>query len=212
MAECLGKLCLIKPEELLPQLQSALSSPSPLMRTTVVTAMKFTISDQPQPIDALLKNSIGEFLSALTDSDLNVRRVALVAFNSAAHNKPSLIRDLLRTTLPQLYNETQKRKELIREVEMGPFKHEVDDGLDLRKAAFECMYTLLDTCIDRLDIYEFLSHVQDGLKDHYDIKVLNFKLMILKGAILTKFDIADVDILNGGKGGPTLSRSRFEQA
>ena len=56
---------------------------------------------------------------------------------------------------------------------MGPFKHEVDDGLDLRKAAFECMYTLLDTCVDRLDIFEFLSHVQDGLKDHYDIKVSN---------------------------------------
>ena len=37
---------------------------------------------------------------------------------------------------PQLYNETQKRKELIREVEMGPFKHEVDDGLDLRKVGF----------------------------------------------------------------------------
>ena len=54
---------------------------------------------------------------------------------------------------------------------MGPFKHEVDDGLDLRKAAFECMYTLLDTCVDRLDVFEFLSHVQDGLKDHYDIKV-----------------------------------------
>ena len=58
---------------------------------------------------------------------------------------------------------------------MGPFKHEVDDGLDLRKAAFECMYTLLDTCIDRLDIFEFLTHVQDGLKDHYDIKVIIFK-------------------------------------
>ena len=65
-------------------------------RTTVVTAMKFTISDQPQTIDALLRNCIGDFLGALTDPDLNVRRVALVAFNSAAHNKPSLIRDLLR--------------------------------------------------------------------------------------------------------------------
>jgi cullin-associated NEDD8-dissociated protein 1 len=40
----------------------------------------------------------------------------------------------------------------------------VDDGLDLRKAAFECMYTLLDSCVDRLDIFEFLAHVQDGLK------------------------------------------------
>lgn len=54
---------------------------------------------------------------------------------------------------------------------MGPFKHTVDDGLDLRKAAFECMYTLLETCLDRLDIFEFLNHVEDGLKDHYDIKV-----------------------------------------
>ena len=55
---------------------------------------------------------------------------------------------------------------------MGPFKHTVDDGLDLRKAAFECMYTLLETCLDRLDSFEFLNHVEDGLKDHYDIKVL----------------------------------------
>jgi len=191
VAECLGKLCLLRPEELLPKLQASLNCPSALMRTTVVTAMKFTISDQPQPIDSLLRTSIGEFLRTLQDPDLNVRRVALVAFNSAAHNKPSLIRDLLRTVLPQLYNETQKRKELIREVEMGPFKHEVDDGLDLRKAAFECMYTLLDTCVDRLDIFQFLSHVQDGLKDHYDIKMLTYLMVarvaqLCPGAVLQK--------------------------
>ena len=39
----------------------------------------------------------------------NVRRVALVTFNSAAHNKPSLIRDLLEQILPRLYNETKVR-------------------------------------------------------------------------------------------------------
>ena len=39
------------------------------------------------------------------------------------------------------------------------------------QAAFECMYTLLDSCLDRLDIFEFLNHMEDGLKDHYDIKV-----------------------------------------
>lgn len=58
----------------------------------------------------------------------------------------------------------KSQKELVREVEMGPFKHTVDDGLDLRKAAFECMYTLLDSCLDRLDVFEFLNHVELGLK------------------------------------------------
>lgn len=60
---------------------------------------------------------------------------------------------------------------LLFQVEMGPFKHTVDDGLDVRKAAFECMYTLLDNCLECLDIFEFLNHVEEGLKDHYDIRV-----------------------------------------
>lgn len=46
VAECLGKLTLIDPTNLLPKLKRSLNSPSPLMRTTVVTAVKFTISDQ----------------------------------------------------------------------------------------------------------------------------------------------------------------------
>lgn len=174
VAECLGKLVLVQPEELLPQLQSALQSPSPLMRTAAVTAIKFTISDQPQPIDVLLKQCIRQFLLALKDSEPSVRRVALVAFNSAVHNKPSLVRDLLPELLPLLYEETKVKKELIREVEMGPFKHTVDDGLDIRKAAFECMYTLLEQGLDRVDIMLFLEHVQAGLRDHYDIKMLTY--------------------------------------
>lgn len=178
VAECLGKLTLIDPATLLPRLKGYLTSASAHARSTVVTAVKFTISDQPQAVDSLLKSCIGDFLKTLEDQDLNVRRVSLVTFNSAAHNKPSLIRDLLDCILPHLYNETKVRKELIREVEMGPFKHTVDDGLDIRKAAFECMYTLLDTCLDRLDIFEFLNHVEDGLKDHYDIKMLTFLMLV----------------------------------
>ncbi|KAH1023273.1 cullin-associated NEDD8-dissociated protein 1 isoform X2 [Dendroctonus ponderosae] len=193
VAECLGKLTLIDPSNLLPKLKRSLNSPSPLMRTTVVTAVKFTISDQPTPIDPLLRQCIGEFLNTLQDPDLNVRRVALVAFNSAAHNKPSLIRDLLESILPQLYNETNVKRDLIREVEMGPFKHTVDDGLDIRKAAFECMYTLLDSCLDKIDIFDFINHVESGLKDHYDIKMLTYLMVarlaqICPGFVLQRLD------------------------
>jgi cullin-associated NEDD8-dissociated protein 1 len=46
VAECLGKLTLIDPASLLPGLKESLRSDSPLMRTTIVTAVKFTISDQ----------------------------------------------------------------------------------------------------------------------------------------------------------------------
>lgn len=107
VAECLGKLVLVSPDELLPRLQEALVSESPLMRTVVVSAIKFTISDQPQAIDVLLKQNIGKFLFLLRDPEPSVRRVALVAFNSAVHNKPSLVRDLLPTLLPWLYSETK---------------------------------------------------------------------------------------------------------
>ncbi|RZB66666.1 cullin-associated NEDD8-dissociated protein 1 [Asbolus verrucosus] len=193
VSECLGKLTLIDPTNLLPKLKESLSSESSLMRTTIVTAIKFTISDQPASIDPLLRQCIGEFLNTLEDPDLNVRRVALVAFNSAAHNKPSLIRDLLDSILPRLYHETNVKRDLIREVEMGPFKHTVDDGLDLRKAAFECMYTLLDSCLDRIDIFEFINHVELGLKDHYDIKMLTYLMVsrlsqICPGAVLQSLD------------------------
>ena len=71
VAECLGKLCLMSPDALLPKLKASLNSPSALMRTTVVTAIKFTISDQP--IDQLLRAEIGHFLilTTLKDPDLN---------------------------------------------------------------------------------------------------------------------------------------------
>lgn len=184
VAECLGKLTMVDPEKLLPQLQNYLSADSAQKRSTILTAFKFTITDQPQPIDVMLKDRLQAFLQPITDNDLNVRRVALTTFNSAAHNKPGLIRDLLVDILPHLYNETKVKKELIREVEMGPFKHTVDDGLDIRKAAFECMYTLLDSCLDRLDIFEFLSHVENGLKDHYDIKMLTY-LMLVRLSVLS---------------------------
>lgn len=184
VAECLGKLCIIDPHGLLPELKNLVTSPSARVRSAVVTAVKFMISDEKRPVDVVLQQCIGEFLQTMTDSDLNVRRVALVVLNSAAHNKPSLIRNLLDVLLPSVYSETQVRKELIREVEMGPFKHQVDDGLDLRKSAFECMYTLLESCLEKLEIFEFINYVENGLKDmHHDIRLISY-LMLMKLAQL----------------------------
>jgi hypothetical protein len=63
--------------------------------------------------------------------------------NSAARTKPHLIKDHLITLLPSLYNETIVKPDLIRTVQMGPWTHKVDDGLEARKTAYETMYTLV---------------------------------------------------------------------
>lgn len=84
--------------------------------------------------------------------------------SSAAHSKASLMAAQLPAVAPQLYAQTVVDPSLIRTVDLGPFKHKIDDGLELRKAAFECMDVLLDACADRLDYHAFLKHLESGLK------------------------------------------------
>lgn len=50
-----------------------------------------------------------------------MRRLAVSSTNAAAQYKPHLIVEQLSTLLPMLYAETQVKKELIREYQMGPF-------------------------------------------------------------------------------------------
>jgi cullin-associated NEDD8-dissociated protein 1 len=45
--------------------------------------------------------------------------------------------------LPNLYKETDVNPDLVRTVQMGPWTHKVDDGLETRKTAYETMYTLV---------------------------------------------------------------------
>jgi cullin-associated NEDD8-dissociated protein 1 len=72
-----------------------------------------------------------------------VRRLSLGSLNAAASNKPQLIREHLPALLPLLYSETEIKQELLRTVQMGPWKQIFDDGLETRKTAFETMYTLV---------------------------------------------------------------------
>jgi len=174
VAECLGKLAAVAPDAVVPALEARLSHASALTRAAVVNSLRFTLTEfaSGAPIPAVLLGALRQFLATLEDADLKVRRGALLALNCVAHNKPAAVRDALPELLPMLYEQTKKRPELVHQVDLGPFKHTVDDGLELRKAAFECMDTLLDGCPDRLELAQFLVHLIDGLKDDHDIKVL----------------------------------------
>lgn len=53
----------------------------------------------------------------------------------------------------------------------------MDDGLDLRKSAYECLFSLLDHCLDRIDVLEFMNYIEQGLKDTHDIALLNLLML-----------------------------------
>ncbi|KAF5803140.1 putative TATA-binding protein interacting (TIP20) [Helianthus annuus] len=172
VAECLGKIALIKPSKLVPALKERTTSPAAFTRATVAVAVKYSIVERPEKIDAVLYPEISSFLMLIKDQDRHVRRAAVLALSIAGHNKPNLIKGLLPELLPLLYDQTVIKKELIRTVDLGPFKHTVDDGLELRKAAFECVDTLLDTCLDQLNPSSFIvPYLKSGLDDHYDVKM-----------------------------------------
>jgi len=178
VAECLGKLALLQPERVVGGLAERVENSSPYTRACVTTAIKSIISDKHHTADQVLEDRVSMFLNLLADKELVVRKAALLSLNHLAHHKPKTIREHLSRYLPLLYGETVVKKELIREVDLGPFKHKVDDGIELRQAAFEAMYTLLDTCITQLDLHEFIAQLASGLVDVYDIQMLNHLLLV----------------------------------
>ncbi|KAL6629111.1 hypothetical protein ACP70R_028876 [Stipagrostis hirtigluma subsp. patula] len=172
VAECLGKIALIEPKKLIPALKERTSSPAANTRATVAIAIKYSIVERPEKIDEIMCSEISTFLMLIKDSDRHVRRAAVLALSTAAHNKPNLIKGLLPELLPLLYDQTVVKQELVRTVDLGPFKHVVDDGLELRKAAFECVDTLLDSCLDQVNPSSFIvPFLLSGLGDHYDVKM-----------------------------------------
>jgi cullin-associated NEDD8-dissociated protein 1 len=167
----------------------------------VISALRFTLSDTDDSYNEHLQPIIIPMLTKmLRDPDLENRRSALTTFNSAMHNKPELVTRHLDELLPLTMRETEIKHELIREVQMGPFKHKVDDGLDLRKvsilnklssspmltsaqSAYETLYSLLESAFPRLNLPEFFDRVIAGIGDENDIRIL-CNLMLTKLLVL----------------------------
>merc|ERR1712070_255181 len=140
----------------------------PLVRWTLVTSLRYTmVAGAPTEV---LEAHIGTFFSLLRDEDLAVRRAALQTLNATAHHQPGLVRSVLVSAdiMSTLFSEMAVKPHLKRKVDLGPFKHTVDDGLPLRKAAFACMATILEGIPDAVPVNEFMEPLSSGLSDVED--------------------------------------------
>ncbi|KAH9075666.1 TIP120-domain-containing protein [Lactarius deliciosus] len=189
--------------------------PNAATRATVLSAIRYTFVDSSSAFDEVLAPYILDFLSLMDDIELNVRQLALSVFNAAARTKPHLLRDHLHTLLPALYRETSMRPELVRTVQMGPWQHKVDDGLEARKTAYETLYTL-DTSLTKLDLNELLTHVLVGLADVSDeIKVIChmilFRLAPLAPTAVAQRLSEATPLLEASMKGPTVGKDTVKQ-
>ncbi|KAF2658931.1 TIP120-domain-containing protein [Lophiostoma macrostomum CBS 122681] len=187
-AECIGRLAIIDPKTYLPQLQAFLGDRKASVRGMVISALRYTLADTDEAYDEYLKPTVIPMLvKMLSEPDLENRRLALTTFNSAMHNKPDIIIPALDQLLPMAMKETVIKPELVREVQMGPFKHKVDDGLEIRKSAYETLYALLETAFSKLsptDLSDCFDRVVAGISDEHDIRIL-CNLMLTKLMVLT---------------------------
>ncbi|KAK7432394.1 hypothetical protein QQZ08_000956 [Neonectria magnoliae] len=179
-AECVGRLVTLDPTVFMPRLQTLLRDQSSGVRGMAVQAVRYTLPESDEAFDSLLRNVLIDMLLVmLQDSDMDIRRLAMTTLTTAARNKPDLIHPHLGELMPYVLKESVIKKELVREVMMGPFKHTVDDGLEVRKSAYETLYALMETAFSRINNIDFYDRVVDGLKDDNDIRQL-CNLMVTK--------------------------------
>ena len=179
VAECLGKLVPVDPAKLVPELKKRLSDENAHTRATIVSGFKFAIGERmPANVEHALDAVMDDLLEKLNDAQVNVRRAALRTINFTIHNKPSLVRHRLTKHLPEMYDQTAIKKELIREVDLGPFKHRVDDGLETRKSAYECIYTMLERLPSVLSVSDLVQPIVGGLEDEQEIKLQCYLIIV----------------------------------
>jgi cullin-associated NEDD8-dissociated protein 1 len=166
----------VEPVKILGDLERFVRSTDAALRIVAMTALRFSFS--PFTNWSMIGGKVDLFLSLLRDTDLNVRRQAVLTLNALARASIDTIPtdSLKRNILPALYDESKPHPELIREVDYGAFKETIDDGLPLRKAVYQCLSTLLDVAQLRLNMQEYIAFVQQGLVDHPDIQIGAFQI------------------------------------
>lgn len=96
---------------------------------------------------------------------MTVKKNALESLNAIVHNQPNIIKSELERLEKVSISETLIRPELITEVDLGPFKHKVDEGIPIRKAAYSLIDTLVEKVPERISINHIVEVIVKGLDD-----------------------------------------------
>mmetsp|Transcript_4617 Transcript_4617/g.7695 ORF Transcript_4617/g.7695 Transcript_4617/m.7695 type:complete len:1340 (-) Transcript_4617:522-4541(-) len=195
VAECLGSLTCVQPTEMLQTLQelvkehSAISAEGGHITTegdetskknalvcwTAVTSVKHAIAGKASVTD--LTRAMPVFLELLKQEEVTVRSAALLMVYSSVHHMPQVVSSFMKESImPALYDVSQLT--LKRIVDLGPFKHTVDDALPMRKSAMSIFATCLEKLPGSMDIAAFMPILAKALGDLEDVQLQAHHIVI----------------------------------
>jgi len=178
----------VEAKTVLPKLEGLAESKAATSRATAVTALRYALSTN---LDYLaVRQRIDKFLRLLLDDDLEVRRQAILTVNNIVrtqarwpHSHEIIQRDHLeKLILPALYEQTPPNPKLVVETDYGGFKQSIDQGLPVRRAAFQALESLLELVPHRLNMQAFIKAISYGLiatygdGNHYDLQASTWQL------------------------------------
>lgn len=117
------------------------------------------------------------FVLLLQEDDLEVKNVALLMVYSAVHHTPQLVAGIMKEHILPTINELAQLN-MERTVDLGPFKHKVDDALPLRKAALSIVSTCLEKCPSCIDISTFMPVLVNAMGDVEDIQLQAHQIVL----------------------------------
>jgi len=185
-SECLGILLAVSPLRLFVVIQQAMQSPNVQVRWTSLLAVKAAFSyltKTESSVDLFiqyLEPYLPRLLELLEDPNADVDTAAISLVTTCARLCPEVLKDYVAKILNILLSHTEHRPDLMKTVDLGPFKHSVDEGIALRKAAFEALLALLPSFLSSFQDENVSESLVDaltkGLKDHQDVRGVVEKL------------------------------------
>mmetsp|Transcript_16504 Transcript_16504/g.23461 ORF Transcript_16504/g.23461 Transcript_16504/m.23461 type:complete len:1396 (+) Transcript_16504:70-4257(+) len=191
VAECLGSLVCLQPHDILPKLIALISlhgeksqeyetkglivEKSDLVCWTIASTIKFAIAGRANSDE--LYTLMPKFLLLLKEKDLNVRNAALLMVFTAVHHNVKLVVNFMHEDILPSLHEVGKLV-VKRTIDMGPFKHVVDDALPLRKTALSIYAKCLEKSPSTVDISALIDVLIHAMSDKEDIQLQAHQIVL----------------------------------
>lgn len=166
VSECLGKLFATTGLDMLSDFEERLSSPNQVVRSTIARCFKYAASKDTDT--TALSALLPDIIQLTGDAEHQIRQYTLESLISIAHHLPDLLRHEAETLFKVILGEVEVKKELIKEVDLGPFKHKIDEGRPIRKAALVLLDTIFEKMPERINVPITCDTIIIGLSDPDD--------------------------------------------